>query len=287
MGLMLILAPVTAYAGQISFVVEGTVNFISPQLSTVFTIGDNYRLEYTFESTTPDSNPGNPNRGFYDGSISSVTVNVGSYVASPTFTFSRITADNDLGFGVGDRYRIDLTGVSGPGVGGFVLGSQTPVMQMRDPTAAALTSIALPVAPLDPLDFVSGGTFLGLQFDDPVLEDEVYILSASIDSFGFALVDSDGDGVNDDDDFCPGTAIPEGVPTVQLRPNRWALIDGDFEFDTVIKGKGKGPNRSYLVADTAGCSCEQIIEMQGLGNGHTYHGCSISAMDDWKLLVNP
>ena len=100
-------------------------------------------------------------------------------------------------------------------------------------------------------------------------------------------VDSDGDGVLNSDDFCPGTAIPEGVPTVQLRPNRWALINGDLEFDTVTKGKGKGPNRSYLVEDTAGCSCEQIIEAQGLGLGHTYHGCSISAMDDWVELVNP
>ena len=99
--------------------------------------------------------------------------------------------------------------------------------------------------------------------------------------------DIDGDGVANDVDFCPVTTIPEGVPWVQLRPNRWALIDDDVAFDTVIKGKGNRPNRSYLVEDTAGCSCEQIIEMQGLGNGHTYHGCSISAMDDWVELVNP
>ncbi len=77
------------------------------------------------------------------------------------------------------------------------------------------------------------------------------------------------------------------MPTVQLKSNHWALIDGDSEFDTVINGNGKGPNRSYLIEDTAGCSCEQIIEMQGLGLGHTYHGCSIGAMDDWVELVNP
>jgi len=98
--------------------------------------------------------------------------------------------------------------------------------------------------------------------------------------------DADCDGVPDDDDFCPNTAIPEGVPTVRLGTNRWALVDDDFEFETTAP-KGKGPNRSYLIDDTAGCSCEQIIEKQGLGNGHTYHGCSISAMDDWVELVNP
>jgi len=36
----------------------------------------------------------------------------------------------------------------------------------------------------------------------------------------------------------------------------------------------------------AGCSCEQIIDMQKLGDGHTKHGCSISAMDDWVDVVN-
>ena len=101
------------------------------------------------------------------------------------------------------------------------------------------------------------------------------------------VADSDGDGVLDSDDICPDTAIPEGVPTVRLKPNRWALTDGDFDFDTIVKGKGKGPNRSYTVEETAGCSCEQIIESQDLGLGHTYHGCSISAMDDWVELVTP
>ena len=100
--------------------------------------------------------------------------------------------------------------------------------------------------------------------------------------------DADGDGVLDGDDYCTDTVIPEeGVPTVQLNPNHWALTDGDSVFDTMIKGKGKGPNRSYIIKDTAGCSCEQIIEAQGLGGGHAKHGCSISVMDDWVELVTP
>ena len=79
--------------------------------------------------------------------------------------------------------------------------------------------------------------------------------------------------------------IPEAVPTVSLKPNRWALTDDDNKFDTVTKGNGNGPGRSYNTTDTGGCSCEQIIAEQGLGNGHTKHGCSISAMDDWVALV--
>jgi len=99
------------------------------------------------------------------------------------------------------------------------------------------------------------------------------------------VADTDGDGVLDDVDFCEDTVIPEGEPTVRLNPNHWALIDDDSVFDTVIKGKDKGPNRSYWIEDTAGCSCEQIIAAQGLGGGHAKHGCSISAMDDWVEFV--
>jgi len=102
-------------------------------------------------------------------------------------------------------------------------------------------------------------------------------------------VDADSDGVGDHDDFCSNTAIPESVPALgQLKPNHWALTaaGNGFDFDTVLKGKGKGPNRSYTIEDTAGCSCEQIIAEQGLGDGHSKHGCSISAMDDWVDVVN-
>jgi predicted extracellular nuclease len=99
------------------------------------------------------------------------------------------------------------------------------------------------------------------------------------------LGDLDEDGVLNGDDFCPGTVIPETVPTRRLNPNRWALVDGDFDFDTV--SKGQGPGRSYSTTDTAGCSCAQIIEAQGLGNGHTKFGCSISVMDNWVELVTP
>ena len=87
-------------------------------------------------------------------------------------------------------------------------------------------------------------------------------------------------------DFCPDTTIPEAGPTIRLGVNRWALMDGDTDFDTTAP-KGKGPRRSYSTTDTAGCSCDQIIEAQGLGGGHTKFGCSIGVMDNWVELVTP
>ena len=96
--------------------------------------------------------------------------------------------------------------------------------------------------------------------------------------------DADRDGVADHRDVCPGTRIPEGVPTRPLGVNRWALVDGDFAFDTKPP-KGAKPTRRYTTTDTNGCSCEQIIDALGLGYGHREFGCSIGAMDSWIARV--
>lgn len=100
--------------------------------------------------------------------------------------------------------------------------------------------------------------------------------------------DSDGDGVLDDLDVCSGTVISEAVPTQRLGVNRFALTDADGIFDTTPPpGNGEGPDLSFTIDDTAGCSCEQIIAALGLGAGHRKFGCSISAMEAWISLVNP
>lgn len=99
-------------------------------------------------------------------------------------------------------------------------------------------------------------------------------------------LDTDDDGVADADDVCPNTVIPESVPTVRLGVNRFALTDNDTIFDTTPP-KGKGPQKAFTLADTAGCSCEQIIQELGLGEGHTKYGCSISAMEEWVEGLQP
>ena len=58
----------------------------------------------------------------------------------------------------------------------------------------------------------------------------------------FLTKDVDDDGVNDDADVCPFTVIPE-MPAEGLGENRFALTDGDFDFDTNAPN-GKGPGRS-------------------------------------------
>ena len=89
-------------------------------------------------------------------------------------------------------------------------------------------------------------------------------------------------------DVCPGTEMPESVPTRHLGVNRFALVDADGVFDTTPPpGNNGGPGVTFTIEDTAGCSCEQIIEALGLGKGHEKFGCSISAMEAWVALVNP
>jgi Zn-dependent metalloprotease len=107
-----------------------------------------------------------------------------------------------------------------------------------------------------------------------------------VDNVNVCAADSDNDGVPDDQDVCPGTVIPEAVPTVRLGVNRWALVDGDDVFDTT-SSRGRGPGLSFTTEDTLGCPCEQIIEAQGLGKGHTKFGCSNGAMLNWVKQVTP
>lgn len=94
-------------------------------------------------------------------------------------------------------------------------------------------------------------------------------------------LDADHDGVADEcGDRCAGTVSPETAPTSGLKPNHYALIDGDWTFDT------PAGSSAITIQQTAGCSCEQIIVQMGLGNGHKKNGCSQGAMADWILFVS-
>jgi hypothetical protein len=102
----------------------------------------------------------------------------------------------------------------------------------------------------------------------------------------YVQADADADGVLDGADVCPGTAIPEAVPTVRLLPLHYALVDGDTTFDTRWPPFGGIVPSSITVEDTAGCSCDQIIAELGLGAGHRKFGCNLGVMAYWIFTVN-
>ena len=121
---------------------------------------------------------------------------------------------------------------------------------------------------------------------DLINDDSTVLRSSDHDGLVLFLIkDSDGDGVTDDADYCPGTVIPEAAPTLELRTNNFALVDDDRIFDTKDPN-GDGPQVSFDIFDTAGCSCEQIVVEQGLGKGHLKFGCSLGEMEEWVELIN-
>jgi hypothetical protein len=93
--------------------------------------------------------------------------------------------------------------------------------------------------------------------------------------------DQDHDGVPDEADRCANTVLPDEAPTAALKANRWADTDGDGTFDTV--GDAASP---FTLADTAGCSCAQIVREAELGGGHLKSGCTTAAMEDWKASAS-
>ena len=95
--------------------------------------------------------------------------------------------------------------------------------------------------------------------------------------------DSDGDGVADAIDECPGTILPEIVPANRLLPNHYALVDDDAIFDSTPSGRGPRLRRVITTADTRGCSCEQILVGTGSSDGNVSFGCPIGVMKEWIM----
>ena len=137
-------------------------------------------------------------------------------------------------------------------------------------------------------------TFVSLAAGCVVSDGPVFIATCTAEIMHFstygliAPADSDQDGVADVlgvlEDQCPGTQIPESVPTKHLGINRWALVDADTVFDTKLaENDASDP---YTLGDTAGCSCEQIIEALDLGSGQTKFGCSSSVMKEWVSSIS-
>ena len=127
----------------------------------------------------------------------------------------------------------------------------------------------------------------------------------------YVLKDEDDDGVPNDDDFCPGTVIPEGVSPAGLEKGRYALVDGDRVFDVRSDdddsdsdgdsdSDSDGPPPAFTTGDTGGCSCEQILAALSGGDddsdsdgdsdsgsgGGSNRGCKLKVMNDWVDLVS-
>jgi hypothetical protein len=113
-----------------------------------------------------------------------------------------------------------------------------------------------------------------------------------VDACAFdALNDADDDGICGNLDACPGTVIPEPVPTVTLRVNRYAVlgtqINGIYVFDTVASA-GNGPQPGFTLKNTDGCTCAQILAQTVGDKSNQYrYGCSASVIEGWIAGLPP
>ncbi len=98
------------------------------------------------------------------------------------------------------------------------------------------------------------------------------------------VLDEDGDTIPAAADFCPGTVVPESVPTIRLLPFRWALVDEDPIFDTRPL-HGYLPTLGFTLEDTGGCSCEQIIDELDLFFINDLFGYNSFSMYRWIQIV--
>ena len=157
-GLFAGLSASPAWAAVITFAYEGTVDSTSGGAAFDAFLGQTIRIEYTFDSTTADIFPADPNAGRYPA-VLSMTATAGPY--SATAADGRITVwDNVFGM---DRYRVDGLSLSGAPIGGLPL--DQIFIDLQDNTGLAFTDDFLPLVQPDPGDF-PGATILSLEFDD-------------------------------------------------------------------------------------------------------------------------
>lgn len=86
--------------------------------------------------------------------------------------------------------------------------------------------------------------------------------------------DDDNDSVEDSADVCQQTVLPDDTPAKVKKNRYFANASGEFV-------DGKGNLAGISVADAGGCSGSQIIDAAGLGKGHVKHGISKGELEAW------
>jgi hypothetical protein len=160
-----------AHSEPITFTFTGHV--IATNKPAVFPLSQTILGQYTFESTTPDANPGNLEQGVYDGALVSFSFTSGSYAV--------LADEGNSANGGGEiiinrnsvfdehQYQVFLIrGTSqvplwGPNVGGEQLVRMW--IRLIDANRTAITGIALPLTPPNLSDFTSNTFGLIFEFD--------------------------------------------------------------------------------------------------------------------------
>lgn len=131
----------------------------------------------------------------------------------------------------------------------------------------------------------SSGHIITIEHEDSSSSSGGYAISIGqiLASDGMGMSDDiDGDTVLNDMDMCPATVFPENsFSNDNLSRNRFALIDDQQQFTSTSR-------RNFSIQDTAGCSCEQILDQPNFGGTRSQEelfGCTASTMSRWERIA--
>lgn len=148
-GVLALLAAGMAQAAPVTYYFGGQLTYVDSLLSPTLSVGNDFNGTFTYESTTPDSSPADPNRGFYGpGPAFAVTVNGLPFSIAGGGSGS-VAVYNDV-FGI-DSFTVGSgdTATTGSGINGYLPSAFFINMNTTVTTPLALTSDALPSAELD------------------------------------------------------------------------------------------------------------------------------------------
>ena len=105
-------------------------------------------------------------------------------------------------------------------------------------------------------------------------------------SCGVGPIDADNDGVTEGD-FCSDTRADE-AGSIKLTPNHWRY--GGTGWLVGLNNGGGNSSKTYTMADTRGCGCDQIINFMSAETGEDYgglqkFGCTAGLIEDFMSLV--
>lgn len=148
-GVLALLAAGMAQAAPVTYYFGGQLLFVDSALAPTLSVGNEFNGTFTYESTTPDSSPADPNRGFYEpGPAFAVTVNGLSFSiagggSGSVAVFNDIFGDDTFSVGSADSATM------GSGINGYLPSVFTIHLNTSVITPSALSSDALPSSELD------------------------------------------------------------------------------------------------------------------------------------------
>jgi hypothetical protein len=222
---MAVISATNSHGAVITFEFQGTLTSVPTELSGTFAVGQPFTESITFESTTPDSEPGNSAHSSFSNAILTWTIQVGSEsFAAPTVApFNFITVADGP---VVDEFQFTaLFGLTGPTINGFA--PATLNQDFVDVGGTALSSDALPTT-ID-LSAWPDNRFLDIGFDNPLVPGRIF-LRGRVESGGVVA-----------------NAVPEPASLTFLGWGCFAFISYGYR----LLGRKSGTKATYQQVETA------------------------------------